>query len=499
MVKETETQESNPRRRPSWLKTFSCKSKSATIISALSHHGSLVYEQDSINAVIDEAFKKKFNCSTSPPISPDAYDLPSDEVLGVPDVNLTDEQSRAIVDEFTIDELNKTLDTLDESKAEGPDQITNSMLKNWGPIARDHTLDFFNSVLLGGVCPEDWKVGKVILTLKRPPASDVGNYRPITLISCLSKVLSKMVAKRITTAVDASGIAGDLQNGFRPKRRCADNIFIANTLLDLNRQKKLLSYLMFVDLKEAYDMVDRGILFRKLLQYNFPPQLISYLQEYYFADCISTSSAGKKSSTLYQTRGLRQGCNLSSILFVIYLCELSRRLNAAKLGIGLSTDILIAYLLFANNIILLGHNEDEVSALKTILEIWCMDFRMRIGAKKTQLITPVSDVAWSIIDVATGDIQELETVESYRYLGIDQKITLRKTANAKSKTMISKANYYASTILRLKSTVPDKLEVYRATWENIATPAILYGADVLPVTIDTYQLQRARNDSTSCG
>ena len=243
-----------------------------------------------------------------------------------------------------------------------------------------------------------------------------------------------MVAKRITTAVDASGIAGDLQNGFQPKRRCADNIFIANTLLDLNGQKKLLSYLIFVDLKEAYDMVDRGILFRKLQQYNFPQQLINYLQEYYFADCISTFSAGKKSSMLYQTRGLRQGCNLSSILFVVYLCELSRRLNIAELGIGLSADILIAYLLFADDIILLGHSEDEVSALKTILEIWCMDFRMKIGAKKTQLITPVSDAVWTIVDVVTGDIQELETVESYKYLGIDQKITLRKTVNAKCKT-----------------------------------------------------------------
>ena len=63
-----------------------------------------------------------------------------------------------------------------------------------------------------------------------------------------------------------------------------------------------------------------------------------------------------------------------------------------------------------------------------------MDFRMKIGAKKTQLITPVSDAVWTIVDVVTGDIQELETVESYKYLGIDQKITLRKTVNAKCKT-----------------------------------------------------------------
>lgn len=51
--------------------------------------------------------------------------------------------------------------------------------------------------------------------------------------------------------------------------------------------------------------------------------------------------------------------------------------------------------------------------------------------------------------------------------------------------MIFKANQHAKTILRLKATIPDKVEVYRATWENIAMPAILYAADVLPIDMST--------------
>ena len=159
MVKKTEDQEGDPSRRSSWFKTF-------WGVRFLQNEVSYCYQCSFPQwfSCLRPRFyqrrhrwsiQKKFKCSTSQPVSPDAYDVPSDDVLGVPDVTLTDEQSQAIVDEFSLNELNKILDTLDEGKAEGPDQITNSMLKNCGPIARDHILDLFNSVLLGRVCPED--------------------------------------------------------------------------------------------------------------------------------------------------------------------------------------------------------------------------------------------------------------------------------------------------------------------------------------------------------
>ena len=104
-----------------------------------------------------------------------------------------------------MNELNSVMDTLVEEKANRLDNITNAMLKNSCSEARSMILELFYNVLQGGVNPDEWKVGDIILVLKRPPSSNISNYLPITLISCLSKVLTKILAKRITTAVDESG------------------------------------------------------------------------------------------------------------------------------------------------------------------------------------------------------------------------------------------------------------------------------------------------------
>jgi len=106
--------------------------------------------------------------------------------------------------------------------------------------------------------------------------------------------------------VDKEDIVGPEQNGFRASRSCSDNIFILNTILEINKSKKLLSHLLFVDLKEAYDCVDRGILLQKLRQLNIPKTFINFLESYYFLDNISTEATGIRTAPQYQKRGLRQ-------------------------------------------------------------------------------------------------------------------------------------------------------------------------------------------------
>ena len=90
-----------------------------------------------------------------------------------------------------ITELNIALDALNENKTEYPDDITTSMLKNTDTNTRMLILELFNNRLLSGTNPSASKLGKVILTLKRSPEQDIENYRPITLVSCLSELLTK--------------------------------------------------------------------------------------------------------------------------------------------------------------------------------------------------------------------------------------------------------------------------------------------------------------------
>ena len=107
----------------------------------------------------------------------------------------------------------------------------------------------FNNVILGGVPPASWKDSNVVLVLKKPPQTEISNYRPITLISCISKLLTKILAKRLGDLIAKEDIIGAEQNGFRSSRTCSDNIFILNSVLEMNKSKKLLSHIMFVDLQ----------------------------------------------------------------------------------------------------------------------------------------------------------------------------------------------------------------------------------------------------------
>ena len=192
------------------------------------------------------------------------------------------------------------------------------------------------------------------------------------------KLLTKILAKRLLAAVDKEDIVGPEQNGFRASKSCSNNIFILNTILEINKSKKLLSHLLFVDLKEAYDPVDRGILLQKLRQLNIPKTFINFLDSYYFFENISTEATGIGTTPKYQKRGLRQGCNLSSVLFILYLSELSRRMWATGLGARLRDGSAVNILLLADDIIILGRTTDELEQLRGILEGWCEYFWMSL-------------------------------------------------------------------------------------------------------------------------
>ena len=402
--------------------------------------------------------------------------------MGTPKVVLSKEEADKLVEAITQEEVDRAICQLNCHKAEGMDQLTNEMLKSAGPQARKLIMRLFNNVLETGRNPKEWKVGNIILALKRPSDTDIANYRPITLISCLSKLLTKIIAERLSAAAESSGIQGDNQNGFCAGCCCADNIFILNSVLEFNRSRKMKSFLLFVDLQEAYDRVDRTILFRKLEQMNFPDLLINYLQDYYANDYITTDAAGVRTSKQYQTRGLRQGCNLSSILFIIYISELGQRLNESGCGVTLPSGEVISYLKFADDIFLVSNCEDDLDELKQILEGWCYNFRMKISAKKTQVIAQ-GEFDWVITDTDGGDLIQLRQVAEYKYLGVEQKLSLTETSRAKGLSMVDRAKKYRGAIARLKRTVPDQVAVYRALWESVAVPGILYGAEALPVSM----------------
>ena len=113
------------------------------------------------------------------------------------------------------------------------------------------------------------------------------------------------MAKRISDAIVKEDVLGPEQNGFRPGRGCSDNLFVLNTLVERFEDTKTLN-LCFIDIKAAYDSVDRTILWKRLERLNVPHALIVLLKDYYKNDNIQCTLGDVKSKRHYQTRGLRQ-------------------------------------------------------------------------------------------------------------------------------------------------------------------------------------------------
>ena len=168
------------------------KQQSNSHIDALETNQGLAFAADKKTEEIENFLKTKFNASENPI---DIDDQINDSVLGQPSVKLSSHTARKVIKRITLNELNGALDKLDVTKVEGEDEITTAMIKNTGELARQSILTFLNNVLIGGVNPTEWKVGKVVLVLKRQPSTDAKNYRPFTLISVLSKVLSGIMAE----------------------------------------------------------------------------------------------------------------------------------------------------------------------------------------------------------------------------------------------------------------------------------------------------------------
>ena len=123
--------------------------------------------------------------------------------------------------------------------------------------------------------------------------------------------------------METSNLVNDSQFGFRVNRSCSDGLRVLNTAIEANKLSNKETNLLFVDLKAAYDYVSWSKLISILTTMKFPKQFINFLTNYYQGDNIVSRAAGLLTNPQFQQRGLRQGCNMSSILFIIYMVGLS--------------------------------------------------------------------------------------------------------------------------------------------------------------------------------
>ena len=149
--------------------------------------------------------------------------------------------------------------------------------------------------------------------------SDPDNYRGITLLSCLGKLFTSAINSRLRSFLELRNQLGEEQSGFRAAYSTCDHVFSLHVLIELYKQKGEKLFAAFVDYKKAFDLVDHSSLWVKLLAEGISGRVLKAVQSIYANAKSVLRANGKLSEEFVCNIGVRQGENLSPLLFALFL------------------------------------------------------------------------------------------------------------------------------------------------------------------------------------
>ena len=168
------------------------------------------------------------------------------------------------------------------------------------------------------------KTAKVIPLLKKGDISLPDSYRPISLLTSLSKVFEKLIYKRITKFLVKHNLLSPNHFGFRKILSCINAIVEITEFMRKAIDKKHYGLAAFIDLKKTFDTVDHSSPIKKLNVFGLRGRIENLLRDYLSERDQYVFSGGKMSSLKISECGVPQGSILGPLLFLIYINDLPK-------------------------------------------------------------------------------------------------------------------------------------------------------------------------------
>ena len=408
----------------------------------------------------------------------DNSDSPKDDTQ--PDIRTNDPTFQS---NFTDSEILKQVKKLKNGKACGIDFIINEFIKNSPPEMITLITKYFNVILDSGIIPSSWCLGIIVpIYKKKGDINDVDNYRGITLLSCIGKLFTMVLNARLCNFLEDNNLLNETQAGFREDYSTLDHIFSLHCLIDILLSKKKRVYTAFVDYKKAFDSVDRCSLWSKLINLGIKGKVFTVIKNMYenAKSCIRLN--GQLSEYFNCNIGVRQGENLSPLLFSIFLNDLEDHMKSACTGIKLSsshddTDLYVNLfvLLYADDTILVSESPDDLQKALNSLHEYCCNWKLTVNASKTKIVVFSRGKVTKLPTWTFGN-EILEVQDDYTYLGTIFNFNGKfNKAIGKQITQAKKALY---TLIAKARKLNLPIDIQCHLFDTCIVPILLYGSEV---------------------
>ena len=310
-----------------------------------------------------------------------------------------EEERLTLEKEFTKEEVIQVLKEMEGDKAPGPDGFTMAFFHNCWSVVEKDVMDFFVYFHRHSVFKRSLNALFLTLIPKKSNAVNILDFRPISLVGNVYKLLSKVLANRMRMVLDE--LISETQNSFIGGRQILDSVLIANECLDSRLKSRLPGVVCKLDIEKAYDHVNWEALFYLLDWMGFGLKWKWWIKAYVTSVHFSVLVNGSPKGFFESSRGLRQGDPLSLLLFLLIMEVLSRILKKTEennlirrfqVGAVNSVGVQISHLLFADDTILFcDASREQLLSIRLLLSCFQAFTGLKVHVGKSE-IAPVGEV-----------------------------------------------------------------------------------------------------------
>jgi endonuclease/exonuclease/phosphatase (EEP) superfamily protein YafD len=314
-----------------------------------------------------------------------------------------------ILNDTTENEVLNIINGLKNTTSTGIDGIPTAIMKTCKENIAPVLTKIINQSMREGVFPDSLKISKIIPIFKGGDAGHVKNYRPISLLSVVSKVFEKIVKTRLINRLVDSGILDKYQYGFRSKSNTETALFDLMNLIQSHTQQRRKVGLTFYDLQKAFDTVNIQILMKKISKIVHSNNAQNWFQTYLSGRQQFVCIDGAHSHVQAVKNGVPQGSVLGPLLFLLYINDI------------MFLELSGQHFLYADDIAMLYHGSSKED-LKEMMErdfntisTWASSNKLSINNDKTKIMFIKQN---DVDDVVFENGVVIENVNSFKYLGV---------------------------------------------------------------------------------
>ena len=323
-------------------------------------------------------------------------------VEGLSFCKLSCREAGTLIKPFSLEEVRRAVWDCDSYKSLGPDGITFGFVKEFWELLKDDFMRFIvkfhrNGKLLKGV-----NSTFIALISKVTSPQRLNDFRPISLVGSMYKVLAKVLANRLREVI--SSVVSESQSAFVKGKQILDGILIANEVVDEAKRLKKELLMFKVDFEKAYDSVDLNYLDSVMANMNFPT-----LWRKWISECVGTVMAsvlvnGSSTEEFSIECGLRQGDPLSPFLFLL-AAEGFNIVMEAMVGVNRFTgyrvgsmgEVNLTHLQFADDTLIIGEKSwQNVRSMRAVLLLFEEISGLKGNFHKSMLIGVNISDSWLI-------------------------------------------------------------------------------------------------------